>query len=278
MLLKKALSVKHATSARSTSSYSSGGISSSIAINSCSSIPDHFQLPRSMPSLRRKKSSMSARASAGAERYSASAVSTKFRSSSLVVSKLVCGLSSQPTGTRIRRSTCRATFAPIFLRPHLRCEQYRCEKSNRSAKSLSIPLFGRCACCSLKRRNNAKKFSCLMRDVVSIFLSSPVRTATNRILFALYNCYLFNITPKTMNAKQYRDKYGRLACLALCDKVGTTYEYFKHFCNSRKRPSVGLARKMVKHSGGDLTLDDLLIPDEKIRLVPSQLAKKNAKV
>lgn len=77
-----------------------------------------------------------------------------------------------------------------------------------------------------------------------------------------------------MNAKQYREKHGRAACVALCAKVGTSYEYFKHFCNMRKRPSVGLARKMVKHSGGDLTLDELLIPDEHIRLLPSQ---KNAK-
>lgn len=196
MLPLKAYFVKPSiilTSSCSTSAYCSAGIMDSKMSNSSKSFsmrsPRYF--PLSPPSLRRRNSSISARASAGAERYNASAVSKKFRSNSFVVSVLPCGLSSHPVGIFIRRSICLATAAPMFLRPHFRCDMYRSENSSFSAKSFSIPRFGRCEFASLKRRNSCMKFSCLILEVVSTFLSARVIAATNRIPFLSYNALPF---------------------------------------------------------------------------------------
>ena len=61
---------------------------------------------------------------------------------------------------------------------------------------------------------------------------------------------------------EYWKLNGRKKCLELCNEVGTSYDYFKHMCNKRKRPSVELARKIIQFTGGELTLDDLLFPLE----------------
>jgi hypothetical protein len=65
-----------------------------------------------------------------------------------------------------------------------------------------------------------------------------------------------------MDLMTYWKTYGRKAALQICDEAPTSYEYFKHICNKRKRPSVDLARKMVQISKGVLTLDELLFPTE----------------
>jgi hypothetical protein len=67
-----------------------------------------------------------------------------------------------------------------------------------------------------------------------------------------------------MDLMQYWKEHGKTKAEEMCREVGTSYEYFKHICNKRKRPSVDMARKMVSFSDGALTLDELLFPiDEK---------------
>ncbi len=68
-----------------------------------------------------------------------------------------------------------------------------------------------------------------------------------------------------MDAMSYWKAHGREPVIALCDKVGTTYNYWKHIANKRKRPSVDLARRMVEATGGALTLDELLPPKSAMR-------------
>ena len=68
-----------------------------------------------------------------------------------------------------------------------------------------------------------------------------------------------------MDAMTYWKAHGREAVMQLCDKVGTTYNYWKHIANRRKRPSVDLARRLVEHSGGKLTFEKLLPPKSEMR-------------
>lgn len=59
---------------------------------------------------------------------------------------------------------------------------------------------------------------------------------------------------------EYWQKYGIDRAKEMCAYVGTSYDYFKHICNKRKRPSVDMARKMVAFSEGELNLEKLLFP------------------
>jgi len=68
-----------------------------------------------------------------------------------------------------------------------------------------------------------------------------------------------------MDAMTYWKAHGRETVMQLCDKVGTTYNYWKHIANRRKRPSVDLARRMVEESGGKMTLNELLPPKSAMR-------------
>lgn len=63
-----------------------------------------------------------------------------------------------------------------------------------------------------------------------------------------------------MDLNEYWKKHGKEKSVEMCNAVGTSYDYFKHICNKRKRPSVELARKMVEFSAGELSLDKLLFP------------------
>ena len=65
-----------------------------------------------------------------------------------------------------------------------------------------------------------------------------------------------------MDLMEYWKLIGKKDAEELCKSVGTSYEYFKHICNKRKRPSVDLARKIVKQSGGEISLEKLLFPIE----------------
>ena len=68
-----------------------------------------------------------------------------------------------------------------------------------------------------------------------------------------------------MDAMTYWKKHGTPHVVELCAKVGTTYNYWKHIANRRKRPSVDLARRFVEHSKGKLTLEELLPPRSEMR-------------
>jgi hypothetical protein len=70
-----------------------------------------------------------------------------------------------------------------------------------------------------------------------------------------------------MDAMEFWKKYGTERVLQLCADVGTTYNYWKHIANKRKRPGPDLARAMVKASGGKLKLDKLLIPRDEMKTV-----------
>jgi hypothetical protein len=70
----------------------------------------------------------------------------------------------------------------------------------------------------------------------------------------------------------YWKQHDRAHVIELCAKVGTTYNYWKHLANRRKRPSVDMARRFVQHSDGKLTLDELLPAKSSMRLADD---KKN---
>jgi hypothetical protein len=69
-----------------------------------------------------------------------------------------------------------------------------------------------------------------------------------------------------MDAMQYWTKYGREPVMKLCETCGTTYAYWKHIANKRKRPSVDLARRFVDASNGEMSLDALLPPKREMRI------------
>ena len=73
-----------------------------------------------------------------------------------------------------------------------------------------------------------------------------------------------------MDAMTFWDAVGRESVQRMCREIGTSYDYWKHIANRRKRPSVDLARKMVDysrrhHPDHALSLDELLVPRELIR-------------
>lgn len=61
-----------------------------------------------------------------------------------------------------------------------------------------------------------------------------------------------------MNAMEYWKKYGRERVIELCEKSGTSYLYWQHIANGRKRPSVDLAYRLVENSDGELSFIELL--------------------
>lgn len=73
-----------------------------------------------------------------------------------------------------------------------------------------------------------------------------------------------------MDAMSYWKKHGRERVEQLCRDVGTSYNYWKHIANRRKRPSVDLALRFVEHSGGELTFDKLLLPKREMRLTKTR--------
>ena len=44
----------------------------------------------------------------------------------------------------------------------------------------------------------------------------------------------------------------------VCEAAGTSYEHFKHIAHKRRRPSVELANKLIKASGGQMSFEKLL--------------------
>ena len=75
--------------------------------------------------------------------------------------------------------------------------------------------------------------------------------------------------PTPLDAMSYwQTKHGHRPTpelLAMLERAGTTYDYWKHICNLRKRPGADLARRLVKESSGELCFDKLLFPRELLR-------------
>lgn len=70
---------------------------------------------------------------------------------------------------------------------------------------------------------------------------------------------------KKLTPMEYHAKHDKAHLEAMCARAGTSYSYWKHIKDMRKRPSVDLARALVRESGGALDLDALLIPKEAMR-------------
>jgi hypothetical protein len=68
-----------------------------------------------------------------------------------------------------------------------------------------------------------------------------------------------------LDAMEYWMLHGRERVQQLCTDAGTSYDYWKHIANKRKRPSVDLAMRLVEASGGALSLLKLLPPKEALR-------------
>jgi phosphoribosyl 1,2-cyclic phosphodiesterase len=69
-----------------------------------------------------------------------------------------------------------------------------------------------------------------------------------------------------MDAYTYWSEMGTEAAKHVAESAGTSWAYFVHIAHKRKRPSVDLARKLVKHSGGALELEKLLFSKEEKNL------------
>lgn len=61
-----------------------------------------------------------------------------------------------------------------------------------------------------------------------------------------------------MDAKQYLDKYGKDGAEKVAHKAGTKLSYFLQMTTGVRRPSVGLAERLVKASSGELDFVSLL--------------------
>lgn len=79
-----------------------------------------------------------------------------------------------------------------------------------------------------------------------------------------------------MNAMEFWKKHKTPKTREVCARAETDFEYFKHICHGRRRPSVDLAAKLVEASatltGDPMSLIDLLPPRNK-----PQRVRKNAK-
>lgn len=61
-----------------------------------------------------------------------------------------------------------------------------------------------------------------------------------------------------MNAQTYVNLYGRDKAKQVAEAAGTNYRYFHHIVKGKRRPSVELAKRLVKASNGELGFMDLL--------------------
>lgn len=61
-----------------------------------------------------------------------------------------------------------------------------------------------------------------------------------------------------MNAMEFWKAVGIEKTRQVCQDAGTTYENFKHIAHKRRRPSVELANRLIRASGGMLSFEKLL--------------------
>ncbi len=65
-----------------------------------------------------------------------------------------------------------------------------------------------------------------------------------------------------MDAQTFKDQFGKAECEAVASAAGTNYAYFHQIATGNRRPSVGLAKKLVEASGGRLGFMELLLANE----------------
>ena len=78
-----------------------------------------------------------------------------------------------------------------------------------------------------------------------------------------------------MDICSYWKKHGTKATEQLAKDCGSTFNYFEHLINYRKRPSTKLAHLMIEKSGGELTLAELLLSNNE--LVARRTKKREAR-
>ena len=61
-----------------------------------------------------------------------------------------------------------------------------------------------------------------------------------------------------LSAMEYWNMAGIYKTREICIEAGTTYEHFKHIAHKRRRPSVELAHRLIKASGGKMSFEKLL--------------------
>lgn len=86
------------------------------------------------------------------------------------------------------------------------------------------------------------------------------------------------VTPTTLDPIQFSEKYSKAHITGICTRCNTTYEYWKRIRDRRIRPSVDLARALVKESGGELSIDTLLFEKEQRRGVGAPPIRSTAAV
>lgn len=77
-----------------------------------------------------------------------------------------------------------------------------------------------------------------------------------------------------MDAKTYWKTKGVKHCKALCERCGTSYDYFKHVCHGRKRMGIDLALSFVRETKGEIDLFSLTPP--KIKPPRGAVTRKSA--
>lgn len=75
-----------------------------------------------------------------------------------------------------------------------------------------------------------------------------------------------------MDAMTWWKLVGTEQAKAAVLSTGTSWLYFQHIAHKRKRPGPDLARRLINASGGALTLDELLFPEDQ-RRSPGQVVK-----
>lgn len=65
-----------------------------------------------------------------------------------------------------------------------------------------------------------------------------------------------------MDAKTYLNTYGPEHTDKVCKRAKTKLSYFRQLASKHRHPSRELAKALVKESGGELTIDSLLFPED----------------
>lgn len=61
-----------------------------------------------------------------------------------------------------------------------------------------------------------------------------------------------------MDAKRFLDAFGREAATKVAESAGSNYAYFSQIAYGHRRPSVGLAERLIEASAGLLSFEGLL--------------------
>ena len=67
-----------------------------------------------------------------------------------------------------------------------------------------------------------------------------------------------------MDAKQYYEANGTKKTRAVIERAGTSWGYFMHIINGRRRVSPELAERLEMESGGEMDFISLLKPKQKL--------------